>query len=178
LSKCKLDVSHPKFHIVGGTSGPAFDAGIKELQGKLAKDHRLSNWVCHPMPGYPAYDKKVWKWDFEPSGNKSHTRKGWRLYAYVPDLNVPEPIPAQAFLAYDKSDQPKGSPAQYVADALKDFLLAAIKIQATPDRFRRQMLVDNRIVSLCYDCCETIFSNNKEEADAQEAAHNCAPLPY
>jgi hypothetical protein len=43
------------------------------------------------------------KWDFEPSGNKSYTRKGWRLYAYVPDPNASEPILAQAFLAYDKN---------------------------------------------------------------------------
>jgi len=130
------------------------------------------------MPGYPQYEKKVWKWDFQPSGNKSYTRKGWRLYAYVAEPNGPEPILARAFLAYDKSDAPTGNPAQYVADALKAFLIPLVAVRATPDRFRRQTLADGKIVSLCYECCEAIFSANGEEADDVEASHQCAPLPY
>lgn len=130
------------------------------------------------MPGYPQYENKIWKWDFEPSGNKSYTRKGWRLYAYVADPNGPEPILAQAFLAYDRADAPSGNPAEYVAEALKAFLIPLVAVRTTPDRFRRQSLANGKIVSLCYECCETIFSQNEEEADGQEAAHVCTPLPY
>jgi hypothetical protein len=174
LSKCKLDVSHPKFHSISG-SGPAFDAGIKELQGKVARDHRLSNFVSQPMPGYPQYEKKVWKWDFEPAGNKSYTRKGWRLYAYVPDPNAQEPILAQAFLAYDKADQPTGNPATYVADALKEFLSSTKAIEARPDKFRRMLGPNGQTVSMCNDCFETILSPDQAEADIAESGHeqNC-----
>lgn len=125
------------------------------------------------MPGYPQYEKKVWKWDFEPAGNKSYTRKGWRLYAYVPDPNAPEPILAQAFLAYDKSDQPTGNPATYVADALKEFFSATVEIKATPDKFRRMPGPNNQIVSMCNECFETIFSADHSEADITEAGHEC-----
>jgi hypothetical protein len=178
LSKCKLDVSHPKFCVLSSAPKAAFDAGIEELQTKLANGHQLSHFVPQPMPGYPQYENKVWKWDFQPAGNKSYTRKGWRLYAYVADPDGPEPILAQAFLAYDKSDQPAGNPAKYVADALKAFLIPLVAVRATPDRFRRQTLADGKIVSLCYECCETLFSANDEEADGVEASHQCAPLPY
>ncbi len=130
------------------------------------------------MPGYSQYEKKVWKWDFEPSGNKSYTRKGWRLYAYVADPDGPEPIIAQAFLAYDKNDDPGGNPAKHLAEALKEFFSSAIDIKATPDRFRRMPGPNNQIVSMCYECCETIFSENEQEADGQEGAHVCTPLPY
>ncbi len=125
------------------------------------------------MPGYPQYEKKVWKWDFEPAGNKSYTRKGWRLYAYVPDPDAPEPILALAFLAYDKSDQPKGNPAKHLADALKGFLYATVDIKATPDKFRRMGGPNDQVVSLCYECFETIISENDSEADIAESTHEC-----
>jgi hypothetical protein len=127
------------------------------------------------MPGYPQYEKKVWKWDFEPAGNKSYTRKGWRVYAYVPDPNAPEPILAQAFLAYDKSDQFTGNPAKHLAEALKGFLASTIEIKAKPDKFRRMPGPNGQTVSLCNDCFETIFSPDYAEAEMAEAGHeqNC-----
>lgn len=171
MSKCKLDVSHPNFRSIGGASGPSFDAGIKELQDKVARDHRLSNFFPQPMPGYPQYEKKVWKWDFEPSGNKSYTRKGWRLFAYVSDPNDSEPIVAQAFLAYDKSDQPTGNPAKYLAHTLKEFLASTGKVEAKTDKFRRMPGPNGQTVSMCNDCFETIFSPNEAETEIAEARH-------
>jgi hypothetical protein len=126
------------------------------------------------MPGFPDYQNKVWKWDFGPSGERSSTRKGWRLIAYVPEPNAPEPIPARAFLCYDKDEEPKGNPAKFLADTLKEFLSATRKIEPTPDRFRRQPLADGKFVSLCYECFEQIFTESDDEAGLAESAHECA----
>jgi len=178
LAKCKLGTDHPKFLIRGDASDADLQSGLKELQDKLAKDHKLANFFPQPMKGFPQYQNKIWKWDFAPSGQSSAHRKGWRLFAYVPDPQAAEPIPAEAFVCYDKDQEPKGNPAKFLADVLKDFLTSAIAIQATPDRFRRQTLANGKIVSLCYECCETIFSENNEEADGVEASHECRPLPY
>lgn len=123
------------------------------------------------MPGYPQYEKKIWKWDFEPSGNKSYTRKGWRIYAYVADPDGPEPVVAQAFLAYDKNDDPGGNPAEFLAKALKSFFSATIAVQAAPDKFRRMAAENGQIASMCNDCGETYISPDQVEADIAEAGH-------
>jgi hypothetical protein len=173
VARCALDLTDPRFEIEGDASDSALQAGLTELQAKLAKDHRLSGFFSQPMQGFPDYQKRVWKWDFAPSGEGSSTRKGWRLLAYVPDPHAPEPIPARAFLCYDKDEEPKGNPAKNFANRLKKFLSKVIDVQATPERFRRQELADGRIVSMCHGCFETIFSPSHEEADLVESAHEC-----
>jgi len=171
LSKCDLNVSHPKFRILSSVPESAFEAGLKELQEKVAKSHELSGFFPQPMPGFPQYEKKVWKWDFEPSGNKSYTRKGWRLYAYVENPDGPEPIRAQAFLAYDKVDQPDGNLAKHVAETLKTFLAEIIEIEAKPDKFRRMAAENNQVASMCNDCFATFLSADLGEAEIAEAGH-------
>jgi hypothetical protein len=138
---------------------------------------KLAHFVCQPMKGFPAFQNKIWKWDFAPAGDSSGTRKGWRLFAYVPDPNAPEPIPAQAFICYDKDQEPKGNPAKNLAGVLRDFLSSAIAIQPTPDRFRRQTLADERIISICYECYENIFTTNNDEAEIAESTHECPAKP-
>jgi hypothetical protein len=176
VAKCKLDLSDSKLRILGGNlSDSSLQSGLTELQTKLLKDHRSSHWVPHPMPGYPQYANKIWKWDFAPVGERSSSRPGWRLLAYVPDPQAPEPIPARAFVGWDKDRQPKGNPAKFIADVLKEFLSLTVTVTATPDRFRRQFLVDGKIVSLCLECCgEPIFSDTETDADTAEAGHVCA----
>ncbi len=135
----------------------------------------MSHWVNHPMPGFPQYYDKVWKWDFAPAGDRSATRKGWRLLAYVENPKGPEPVLARAFLCYDKDRDPGRNPEKFIAKCLKEFFSHAIKIETTPDRFRRQTVLDGQIVSLCYECCETIFSADNDAADIAESAHECPP---
>jgi hypothetical protein len=175
LAKCALDLTDPKFVIVGDASDSDLQAGLKELQLKLAnQDHKLSGFFNHPMPGFPEYQNKIWKWDFAPAGASSSTRKGWRLLAYVPNPKSPEPIPARAFLCYDKDQQPKGNPAQFLAEKLKVFLVkVVVKPLATEDRFRRQHLSDGKLVSMCYECFHQIFSDDDDAADIAESTHEC-----
>jgi len=175
VAKCKLDINDPKFRAIGCSLSDAdLQSGLAELQAKVLKDHRLSNWVNHPINRFPLYQNRIWKWDFAPVGDRSSTRPGWRLMAYVPDPAAPEPIPARAFLCYDKTQDFKGERAKQLAKMLQEFLAKSIIVQATPDRFRRQHLSDGKVVSLCLECCgEPIFSDTEFDADAAEAGHEC-----
>jgi hypothetical protein len=174
LAKCKLNTSDPKFVILGDASDADLQSGLEELQRKLATEHTLSHFVNHPMPGFPDFQNKVWKWDFAPGGDTSSTRKGWRLLAFVPEPNGPEPILARAFLCHDKDEGPKKNHAKFIAKALKKYLAEIDKrIEATPERFRRQDLPDGTIISLCYECGEALFSPDHAEADLLESTHEC-----
>ena len=177
MAKCALDLTDEKFVIIGDASDSDLQAGLKELQFKLAhQDHKLSGFVNHPMPKFPQYQNKIWKWDFAPAGASSSTRKGWRLLAYVPNPDSPEPIPARAFLCYDKDQQPKGNPAQYLAEKLKAFLSqVVVKPLATADRFRRQPLSDGKFISTCFECYYQVISDTNEDAEVAESAHDCEP---
>jgi len=139
LAKCKLDLDHPNFRIIGNASDADLQSGLNELREKVAKEHKITGFFNQPMPKYPAYQNKIWQWDFAPEGDRSATRKGWRLYAYIADHTAAEPIPAAAFVCWDKKNAPKGDYVKYLAGILKKFLTETIKPKATPDRFRRQI---------------------------------------
>ena len=173
MSRCDLDLQHPKFR---HANDAALELGLSKLRETVAKDHKLSGWVNHPMPKYPLYQNRIWKWDFAPEGSRSSTRKGWRLYAYVPDPKAPEPIPAIAFLCYDKTDAPTGDHTKFVAKAIKDFLAATIEIQTKERPFRRQVNSDGETISLCLKCCElVIISADIADVELSEDTHECAP---
>jgi hypothetical protein len=174
LAQCKLDLTHPKFRVIGNASDADLQAGLSELQTKVAKDHKITGWFSQPMPKYPAYQNKIWQWDCAPEGDRSGTRKGWRLYAYIPNPNAAEPIPATAFVCWDKKNAPKGDYVKHLAGILKKFLAETIiQPEATPDRFRHQTHPDGRIISLCYGCSELILSATFEDAEIAESAHQC-----
>lgn len=174
MARCKLDLDHPKFRIIGNASDKDLELGLTELREKLAKDHTLSGFFNQPMKHFPAHQNRVWKWDFSPTGDTSSTRKGWRLYAYRFDLDAPEPIPATAFVCYDKSEAPTGDYAKYLAKELKRFLSEIVVIEAVPDRFRHQILPDGRTISLCYGCGETVaLSLDLTEVEIGESTHEC-----
>jgi hypothetical protein len=127
------------------------------------------------MPKYPEYHNKIWKWDFKPEGDRSATRKGWRLYAYVPDPRAPEPIPATAFLYYDKADTPKGDHVKFLSGVLKTFLAETVEVNVEEDRFRRITNSDGEVVSLCYECYETVvISADMTEVEIAERTHQCS----
>jgi hypothetical protein len=174
LARCKLDLDHPKFRRSVGAD-TSLQAGLKELQKKVARDHRLSVWVSQPMPGFPQFHGKIWKWDFGPEGSYSSTRKGWRLLAHVPDPKAPEPIRAVAFLCYPKSATAGYNPKE-INGILKDFLAAIIE-HTEEERFRHQGEPDGKTRSLCYTCFETVVvSDSPEEIAAAEEQHHCAPV--
>ena len=145
MSKCKLDLDNPKFRIIGSANDADRDAGLRELRDKVAKDHKLCHFIIHPMPGFPDYHNKIWKWDFAPAGQTSSTRAGWRLLAYVPVPSGDEPIEAIAFVCWDKEHEPSGNPAKFIAKKLKEFLAETIAVQAVESKFRRQTHPDGRI---------------------------------
>lgn len=127
------------------------------------------------MPKFPTYQNKIWKWDFAPEGDRSSTRKGWRLYAYVPDPKAPEPVPATAFLYYDKADTPSGDHTKFVAKAIKKFLEQTIEVQAVDNPFRRQVNGKGEIISLCEQCCDLVMvSADEAEVEIAEGTHQCA----
>lgn len=171
MSRCDLDLQHPKFRRADSAD---LELGLNKLRETVAKDHKLSGWVNHPMPKYPQYQNKIWKWDFAPEGDRSRTRKGWRLYAYVPDPHAPEPIPATAFLCYDKKYPPSGDHTKFVAQEIKKFLAEIVEVQATERPFRRQVNGDGETVSLCLECCELIIiSADLAEVELMEDTHQC-----
>jgi hypothetical protein len=175
LARCRLDLDHPKFQIIGNASEAALDAGLIELRNKVAINHKISGFFNQPMPKFPDYQNKIWKWDFAPEGDRSGTRKGWRLYAYVADPNAAEPIPAIAFLCYDKKNSPTGDPVRYLVGVIRQFLVETIKVTPVEDRFRRQTDADGTIISLCYDCCATVaMSAEIGDVEIAEELHTCS----
>jgi hypothetical protein len=128
------------------------------------------------MKRLPQFQNKIWKWDFAPSGESSSTRKGWRLFAYVPDPQAPEPIPARAFVCYDKDQEPKGNPAKFLADLLKKFLAETVNLKVEEDRFKRQVDSDGTTISLCLGCWDTVaMSADISEIELAESTHECSP---
>jgi hypothetical protein len=173
LARCELELDNPKFvQSIGGDADGNLLKGLKELNSKIANNHRLSGWFNHPMPGYPQYQNKIWKWDFAPEGDSSSTRKGWRLFAYVEHPDGPEPISAVPFLVYEKPG-PKGNPAKHAADALKAFLRITVRHKVEEAKCRRQYDGDN-IILLCNTCFEVlIVSADVQEVDIIEDTHEC-----
>jgi hypothetical protein len=174
LARCNLDISHPKFLASIGND-PELQAGLTKLRDLVAKDHKLSGFFSQPMKGYTEYQGKIWKWDFRPDGATSSTRKGWRLYAYVPDPNAPEPILAIPFLYYSKADDPGGNYSDYVAKAIKKFLVEHVEIRVEEERFKRQNHSDGQTISLCLTCYETVaISADLDEVELLEGTHQCS----
>jgi len=173
LARCKLEIDNPKFldSIGGDQADKSLLQGLKELQAKLAKDHRLSTFVNHPMKGHPDLQNRIWKWDFAPEGDTSSTRKGWRIFAYVENPKAEEPIPATPFYFYEKPG-PSGNPVPHIAEALKRFLRRTIQVRAD-DRFKRQYDGD-KIISICYECFDTTISTDMQEIEIHESTHECS----
>ena len=129
------------------------------------------------MKGHPTYQNRIWKWDFAPAGDRSGTRKGWRLFAFVPDPKAPEPILAVAFLVHDKSVAPENKYyPKFLADKLKEFLSETVLKDTPEDHFRHQTDPQGKTISLCCDCFATVaISSDLSEIESLEATHNCKP---
>jgi hypothetical protein len=179
LAQCKLDIDHPKFVVIGNASDDGLKAGLQDLKNLVAKDHKLSTFFAQPMPKYPEYQNRIWQWDFRPEGETSSTRKGWRLYAYVPDPKAPEPIPAIAFVCWDKKNAPKGDYVQYLAGILEKFLTQTVRIIVAESQFIDRKDSQGRVVSTCDHCWDVIISADEEEAELNKGIHkdNCAGRP-
>jgi hypothetical protein len=172
VSRCALDVSDPFFLASVGDS-PAILAGLEEIRQKVADNHRSCGWVNQPLPGFPEFQNKVWKWVWAPKGDRSATKKGWRLYAYVPDAAAAEPIPATAFYGYDKTDDPGNYP-KVLAKKLRAFLAGpAEELVKVEEKFIRR-IHNEVIISLCGECFEKVSeSTDLFEVEALETTHQC-----
>jgi hypothetical protein len=171
LAKCKLNIDHPNFE---RSESQSLISGLHDLISLVLGDHKLSGWVNHPMPGFPAYQNKIWKWDFRPEGDRASTRKGWRLYAFVPNYQQVEPVEAIAFLCYDKDETPKGDHIKFLAKALAKFLSNATKADVKEPPFKRQTESTGEIISLCWECWAMVFrSFDEQEVISAEANHRC-----
>ena len=180
MGRCALHVSHPKFKklVDKYTQGhPDFYKSLDALCALVMKDYKLSGWVNHPMPGYPDYQGRVWKWDFKPGAiDSSGTRKGWRIYALAAHATpATHPTPATAFFVYDKDDEPPGNPAKWIAQALRSFLAEEAATEPVPEEaFRHFPHDDGKTISLCLKCCATVFVSGIEaEIEMAEATHKC-----
>ncbi len=179
MSKCTLHIDEPKLVRHGNASESDLRNGLIALRDKLAKDHDQSMWFNHPMTGFPEFHNKVWEWDFKPTGDRSYGRPGWRLLAYVPNPQGPEPILARPFICWDKSQAPRKNQQVFIANALKKFLTATIAICAEEDTFRYH--VDGRgvNVAVCQLCWDNEQSADLEELEVLKATHkqNCPGHP-
>ncbi len=171
MSRCNLNIDEPKLAVVSAVSAPNLRGGLEQLRDKVAKNHRMSGWFPHQMPGFPDYQNKVWEWDFRPTGERSSTRGGWRLLAYVPDARGPEPILARPFICWDKGDAPSGNQESFIANALKKFLSENVRVEAEEETF--QVKVDGNAThhGMCLLCWEHIASDDREELDILIAVH-------
>ncbi len=180
MPKCSLNLAHPKFKklIEKHSQGrPNFQRVLEALGTSVLKDRKLCGWVNHPMPGFPQYQNRVWKWDFEADeGAQSTGRKGWRLFALAHGDGVSDhPMPADAFFCYDKSQEPSGNPVTWIVKELKRFLTDESTVPcSTEERFRRVLQGDGNTRSLCMTCCETVAVTGEEpELSLAETLHVC-----
>lgn len=179
MARCKLDLNDPKFTVLGNASDDDLKSGLNELRDKVAKEHKQSGFYPQPMPKYPLYQNKIWVWDFAPEGDKSSTRKGWRLFAFVKDNRASEPIPATAFLCFDKQYVPKDGYYKYLANALKKFLTATVVIRVEEDQFHDRIDSQGRTFSTCDRCWTPVMSENADEVELNKTVHkqNCVGHP-
>jgi hypothetical protein len=171
LAKCTLDIDEPKITFQGNASEEALKEGLATLRNRIAENHKLSNWFNHPMTGFPDYYNKVWEWDFKPTGERSSTRPGWRVLAYIPNPNGPEPILARPFIAWDKSEAPKKNQQVFIADALKKFLAETIKIGVEEEVFHHTVDGQGRHIAMCLKCWEHVEAFELDELDLLKDSH-------
>ena len=175
LKKCILaieDVRFGSFILKKYGKNEEFSRGLRRLKETVERDRDLCMRFTHRMPHHPQYQNKIWKWDFQPPGFTSSTRKGWRLYGYVDDpiSLVPIVIP---FFCYPKSETPAGDVVPYLVEALRSFLYASRPADTPESKFRRQTAGDS-IISLCYSCYATVAQNTDEEqVNIAETHHRC-----
>jgi hypothetical protein len=175
LAKCALDTKHPNFLKTIDASDGELQAGLDELCKKLAKDHTQCNWFCQPMPGFPAFQNKIWKWDFAPENSQASTRKSWRLLAYVEDPNAPEPIPATAFLLYYKGDVSSFIPKE-LAKKLNEFIVGKKLDRKVEDDDRFRRYTDSGVTrSLCCSCFALIAETSDPDALATAEENHLCP---
>jgi hypothetical protein len=157
--------------VIGNASENNLQEGLVVLRDKVAKDHNISMWFSHPMTGFPEYYNKVWEWDFKPTGERSSTRPGWRLLAYVAEPDGPEPIIAIPFICWDKSEAPKKNQQKFIAKALKKFLSKTVEIVVEEDVFVHRVVGEGMNIAVCQLCWDRVESMDMDELDILKAAH-------
>jgi len=173
LARCNLNIDHFKFRDQVGNDAN-LRSGLEQLRDKVAKDHKLSGWFPQPMSGIPEFKDKIWKWQWAPENDHSATRKGWRLMAYVPDPATAEPIPATAFLVYDKGATEVISPKN-IAKLLRKFL-QAINVDVRPEKMHRRPHGDDNVELICMSCYARLIVASAD-ADLTEDIHECPKNP-
>jgi hypothetical protein len=168
--KCKLDADEPKLSIMGSFPKASIREGLRKLRDKVANDHTLSTWYKYQFRGYGNYANQVWEWDFKPPGDRSSTRPGWRVFAFVPHPEGPEPILARPFLCWDKSKAPKGNEIPVIIEALKKFLSEHVTIELEEEVFKKVVDGDCH-VACCQLCFETLKAANAEDLEVLMDTH-------
>ena len=171
MAKCNLDIDEPKLVVHGNVSNVALRGGLTKLRDKVAQDHTASMWFAHPMKGFQQFAKKVWEWDFKPAGDRSSTRPGWRVLAYVPNPHGPEPILARPFVCWDKAQAPKKNAVPFIAEALKKFLSETVRIEPEEEVFRRVVDAEGKNIAVCQICWDRVESFDLTELEIMEDAH-------
>jgi len=122
------------------------------------------------MPGFRDYYDKVWEWDFKPGSDKSSTRPGWRILAYVPNPHGPEPVLARPFVCWDKTQAPKKNQEKFISTALKKFLSENIQIEIEEEIFVFRA-DGERHIATCQLCWEVLIADDRDELDLMTDTH-------
>jgi hypothetical protein len=105
LAISTLDFSHPYFQrqIQKSKNDPQFMNALEAMKRLIEASHEACHRVVQDgLSKYPECQGKIWKYDWQPEGERSSTRKSWRLVAIVPDLAA-RPYAIIAGAVYPKS---------------------------------------------------------------------------
>ena len=151
---------------------------LNEMKRLIEANHEACHRVVQDGMGkkYPQCHGKIWKYDWQPEGGCSSTRKSWRLVAIVPDPTA-RPYRIIAGAVY-----PKSTTDQLSAKQLAAIFAAITVLQSEEDRdepepqFARTYCGEGAVRrSICTKCgTETCKSESEDELLTAEQTHECA----
>ena len=175
MAKCTLDLSHPVF--VQSTESlqgdPSFKQGLADLKKKVETEHTSCNHVVQPMPGFPDCQNKIWKYDWAPAGQRSATRKSWRMVAVVPDpAKQPYAVIAAAVYAKNRADQ---LTLKQLAQIFLSVIRPASRLRLALDEERfLHVRQGDQMRSICLTCGDTVaLSSDITEVEEADSQHPC-----
>ena len=104
-------------------------------------------------------------------GERSYTRPGWRLFAFVPNPDGPEPTLARPFVCWDKSQAPRKNQEAFIAKALKKFLSQHIVVEQEEEIFHHTVDGQGKNIALCQRCWDRVESFDLEELEILKDTH-------
>jgi hypothetical protein len=177
LANSTLDFSHPNFQkqIRKAKNDPNFTDALDAMKRLIEVNHEACHRVVQDGLGkYPQCQGKIWKYDWQPEGARSSTRKSWRLVAIVPDLTG-RPYQIIAGALYPKSTTDQLTAKQLAAI----FAAVTTPYREEPAQPEQQFMrvgcgEGDVMISVCSSCgSSTAKSAIQAELDTGDAHHEC-----